>query len=419
MGSQSANDEDREARAGFRRRVLLVGVGLLVSTMAQPIVVGRLPLSLLLKNQLAVEPQTLAAFWALGTFPWYCKPLAGLLSDAFPLFGTRRRSYLMVSGLLGGVCWAVMALLPRTYAALFAAVLALNVAMVFASTVTGGLLVETGQRHNVTGALASMRWGIEGAIYLVVGPVGGFLATRAFGWTAGIGAAMLIALIPLTARLLDEPRATPDGSAAQNVWRDAGDRLRSIVRSRNMLAVATLIFLFYMAPGIQTALLYYQQDTLKLDPPFMGFLQLLGGAGGLGAAVVYGAVCRKIPIRRLLVMGILCNVASTLFYLGYRSRETAMIVSGAVGFVGMLASLPLFDLAVRAPPKGSEGLGYSLLMTVYNVTVFAVADVIGSYLFGRRHVTFQGLVWVSAAASALVLFFVPFLPAALMAQRDR
>jgi uncharacterized membrane protein YjjB (DUF3815 family) len=37
------------------------------------------------------------------------KPLYGFISDSIPLFGYRRRSYLILSGLLGALSWSLMA----------------------------------------------------------------------------------------------------------------------------------------------------------------------------------------------------------------------------------------------------------------------------------------------------------------------
>ena len=41
---------------------------------------------------------------------------------------------------------------------------------------------------------------------LIVGPLGGWLASRAFGITVGIGAALLFSLVPAGLFLLREPR---------------------------------------------------------------------------------------------------------------------------------------------------------------------------------------------------------------------
>ena len=45
--------------------------------------------------------------------PWYFKPFAGILTDAFPLFGSRRRSYLLVSTGLAVAAWALLIFTPH------------------------------------------------------------------------------------------------------------------------------------------------------------------------------------------------------------------------------------------------------------------------------------------------------------------
>src|SRR5262245_8104113 len=91
----------------------MVGLGAFVTTIAQPGVIGRLPLQLLLKNELHFNAQTLAAFMVITTFAWNVKPLAGILSDAFPLFGTRRRHYMLFGAGMAAVCWCLMGVVPR------------------------------------------------------------------------------------------------------------------------------------------------------------------------------------------------------------------------------------------------------------------------------------------------------------------
>jgi hypothetical protein len=86
-------------------------------------------------------------FWA--TFAWTLKPLAGILTDAFPLFGTRRRHYMMLGAALAAVAWAMMGALADDYRLLFAVAILVNLATVFVSTVMSGLMVEAGQRFAV------------------------------------------------------------------------------------------------------------------------------------------------------------------------------------------------------------------------------------------------------------------------------
>src|SRR5260370_2721118 len=93
----------------------MVGLGAFVPPPAQPGVIGRLPLQLLLKTQLHFNAQTLAAFMVVASFAWNVKPLAGILSDAFPLFGTRRRHYMLLGAGMAAACCPLMGWGPRVY----------------------------------------------------------------------------------------------------------------------------------------------------------------------------------------------------------------------------------------------------------------------------------------------------------------
>ncbi|MBM3459765.1 MAG: hypothetical protein FJX77_14685, partial [Armatimonadetes bacterium] len=71
----------------------------------------------------------------------------------------------------------------------------------------------------------------------------------------------------------------------------------------------------------------------------------------------------------------------------------------------------------RATPKGSEALGYSLMMSVWNFTS-QVSDQVGSLLFDTFGKQFHPLVWINSGTTIIVLLAVPFLPAMLMERRE-
>jgi hypothetical protein len=84
--------------------------------------------------------------------------------------------------------------------------------------------------------------------------------------------------------------------------------------------------------------------------------------------------------------------------------------------------LPLFDLAARATPKGSESFGYALLMSVYNIAVFAISNPLGSWLYEKPgavwHHNLDRLIWLNAGTSLLAFVLVPLLPPILLTHRD-
>jgi hypothetical protein len=197
-----------------------------------------------------------------------------------------------------------------------------------------------------------------------------------------------------------------------------GARVRETLSSRTTLTVAALVFLFYVAPGLQTPLLYYQQDVLHFDPLFMGLLQTWAGAGVIIGASIYAIVCRFVPIRWSLPLGVVLSAATTLGYLGYHSRTSAIVIHFLTAITGTMAVLPVYDLAARAAPEGSEGFGYSFILGMQTLATYAVSDVIGSYLYGRLHVGFARLVWIDALTTLAVLSFLPAVPRGLLATRD-
>ena len=167
--------EDKPQLNSSRRLFAMIVVGLLISTFVSDSRHAKLPLQFLLKNHLHLGPTAMAAFFGLTSLAWYFKPVAGLLSDVVPLWGSRRRNYLMLSGLAAGSLWALLAVVPRHYAPLVWTLAGANVFAVLASSVSGGLLVETGQQQGWTGRMGALRETIIAGTILVAQPVGGYL----------------------------------------------------------------------------------------------------------------------------------------------------------------------------------------------------------------------------------------------------
>ena len=119
---------------------LVIVAGVLATTLAQTQVLARLPLQNLLKNELHADRTANAAFFFWAGLAWYLKPFAGILTDAFPLFGSRRKSYILISATLAALSWLVLIVTPHEYRNLLFVVIVINTFMMVTSTVVGGLL---------------------------------------------------------------------------------------------------------------------------------------------------------------------------------------------------------------------------------------------------------------------------------------
>ena len=65
------------------------------------------PLNYFLKEQYGWTPVQVTAYLTVLNLPWIIKPVYGIVSDFLPLFGDRRKSYLVLANLMaaGAYCW--------------------------------------------------------------------------------------------------------------------------------------------------------------------------------------------------------------------------------------------------------------------------------------------------------------------------
>jgi predicted MFS family arabinose efflux permease len=397
------------------RATVLISWGVFVSTLAQTATLGRQPLQAILKDHLHVEATRMSAFMSLANLAWYFKPLAGLLTDNVPIFGLRLRYYLIFGSLAAAAAWGILAIVPVTYGGLLLVCIVMNVMLVVVSTTTGGLLVEAGQKLGATGRLSAARTLLLNVAVIAGGPLGGYLATRAFGWTAGISAGMLLTFVPIVLIMLREPRqpARTGNAMLKTAWQ----QLKQTLKSRGLWAAAGLLFLVHTAPGFSTPLYYHMRDALHFSPELVGYTDGIQGAAGVVAALLYVWLCRGIPLRWLYASAIAVAALSALPFLALSSWSSAVVIFSIYGLGISLADVASLDLAARATPKGSEATGYAVMIGVWNIGL-AVSDLVGSLLFDKQHVPFSWLVWLNAGTTALVLVAVPFLPKGLVRGRE-
>lgn len=403
------------ATHSLARSMLLVGWGIFVTTLTQtyPGLVADLPIRDMLQDK--VGTLRMATFFAIGMSPWYFKPIAGLLSDAFPIFGTRRKSYMILGAIAAGVLWLLLGAVPHTYRAMLAVAVCMNVALVVVSSSTAGLLVEDGQRLGATGRLSSARMVVMSAALICGGAMGGFFAQHhLFGVLSIFCAALLFSLVPVVWFLLDEPKvALRNVGAVQNGW----EQIKKLARCGTMWAAAGMLFLINLSPGFQSPLYDHLTNDLHFSKQFIGGMQSASGTAGVIAALLYGIACRKLNLRALLMIALGFAAAGVLPFLLLGSHATGLFAYSTWGFGSILAQLAALDLATRASPRGVEAMGYALMVSAYNISL-NLSDVTGSWFWGHLHRHFAPLVAINAGTTLLVLLVVPFLPGVLVESRE-
>src|SRR6185312_15966857 len=270
------------------------------------------------------------------------------------------------------------------------------------------------QANAASGRLTALRFAVQYACIIVGALAGGWLATLWFGWTALACAAVLFLIAPTALIFLKEEPVRADAPA---IIAEAGRQLKRIFTAGPMWAAGGLIALFYIAPGFTTALFYRQQNELHMLPPAQGLLSTAAALSGVAGAITYAFACRRLKLRALMMIALALATVTTLGYVFYDSVQRAYAIATVNTFCEAMATTALVDLSVRATPRGSEGLGYALMISINNLARLGT-DFLGSTMLDKLHLPFSTLVLINAATTAIAVPLVMLMPAVLVMRRE-
>lgn len=374
----------------------------------------RLPFDHFGKDVAGWSATHLASMHALLALPWAVKPIYGALSDNVPLFGSRRRSYLVLgNGLAATACLVLWLTFSQT--GVMICLFLLSLSMALSSAVAGGVLVESGQRYGNANQLVTQQWLWYGLANLAARLGGGYLAGR-FAPAAALQTAAIVLLVPLLCVIALTWVLTPEAPRREprKDLRTILDEMSALVRSRQLLLVAAFLFLFTYNPGLHTPLYFHLTNEVGFSQDFIGTLQASAAAGSIAGVVICRALARRLPLRTMFYICVGLGVATTFanFLLVDRasSHPWALIVFFASGVSAVFALVMAGTLAAEVCPGGQEGLCFAAMMSIENAASIA-SDASGSYLFDAVfHKQLGPLIVVSAAFTACSAVLIWLLP---------
>ena len=387
------------------------------------------PIKSLLRNW-GYSAAATAWFISVLSVAWAIKPLYGLLTDFVPLAGSRRRSYLLLTTAVASASLMAVYLLPlsseRAVLLLFL-LLPTAVAIAFSDVVIDAMMIAAGQPRGMTGRLQSIQWTCMYAATIVTGVAGGALSQWGMQ-QAGFLFAGLACGVSLLAVwfLVREHRQTVDACARPrqlDAMRQATPRARPsraiaemwrTFREPSILAIGVFLFLWNFNPFSSTVLYYYSTEALHFSEQFVGSLTSWHAVGLLTGSVIYGVICRRIPVRLLIHGSIAAGILATIAYWGYRDATSGVVISLLVGVIYAIGSLIQLDLAARVCRVEAAGTTFALLMSLTNLST-ALAQGVGGTIYESMAVhwgyasAFQILVGAGALFTAACWLLMPIL----------
>jgi MFS family permease len=364
------------------------------------------PLFFLLKDTLRLSAAQAATFLAVVAVAWNIKPVYGLVSDLFPLFGYRRKSYLMLTTGMAALTWFLLGSRETyLYAPTLLLLILCGLGLAFSDVLCDAVMVETGKPLGMTGRFQSVQWGAINLASVLAGIGGGWLSAHASYQRVF----RLVAVFPLlslcaTALCVDE---TPS-RYTRGAWRDTTRAIGAALWSPPLWVAAGFIFLWNFSPSFGVPLEYHFVDALGFSKVFLGTLSSLGSAGAIVGAAVFGRLCRGLALKPLLNLSVGLGVIANLAYLLLAGPWSAALLAVATGGISMVAALATYDLAARSCPERAEGTFFAALMSIANLGTAGSA-----FVGGRLYdwLGLQPLILVSAAATAGCWLIVPYIRA--------
>jgi len=371
-----------------------------------------LSINYLLKDVFKLTATQAAYFSAISILGWAIKPVWGLISDLFPIKGSRRRNYLILVSLIASLCWLILALTQNYNVWLLLLILTFSsFAYAFQDVVTDAYMVEIGKKENKLREFQSVQWMAVSLAQIITGFAGGLAAEKlAYQTTFTIAFFFPLSVALITYFLLrHEPEAILKFYEFKQVFKSA-------ILNKEFLLITLFLFLWNFSPSFGMPFFYYMVDELKFSKILIGTLGSISAIGSSLGAIIFGTFLKGVNFKKLLIFSILIGGIGTFFSLIYlldfvkNNQPLAIglsvfdrIVFGALGMITFLTMLTFAAQKTEALVAGSM---FAFLTSIINLGSIG-SSFLGGYLYSK--IGLGPLIVVSGLASLMILIFVPFL----------
>lgn len=389
--------------------------------------ISRLAVSFFLKDELALSPAEVAAMMGIAALPWTIKPLFGFMSDGLPIFGYRRRPYLILSGLVGVSAWVCLATVVHTAAAATLAIVITSLSVAVSDVIVDSLIVERARDESLvdSGSIQSLCWGAAALGGLLTAYSSGLLLEHFSTRTVFAITAVFPLLVSGAAFLIAEQPVTSVASERKAIVKDQIQQLWVALSQKAIWMPTLFLFLWQCTPTADSAFFYFSTNELGFTPEFLGRVRLVTSLASLLGVWLFQRFLKTIPFRQIFVgmtlvstvigMTALLLVTHTNRALGIDDHWFALGDSLILTITGQLTFMPVLILAARLCPPGIEATLFAMLMSVLNLSglVSKEGGAILTHVLGVTDTNFDKLwllVLITNLGSVIPLVFIKLLP---------
>lgn len=385
------------------------------------------------KSKLNLEPADLARMTSFIMLPWMIKPIFGLVTDLCPLFGYRRKTYIIICGLVNMMAWWYMAYYVNSVFSSNCTLFLVNVTLSFLSVLGEAVVVELSNLDKIEGSESSHEEAKNYVSYfflfkyvgsLSVALLKGYLISiftlsTIFLITSAISLITIISGIILIERNFDKQihremlpenegltsistTASPENVPLANIQLPTMKKenlfyqFLTFLTQKFILIPTTFIIVFMATPSYSDAMFYFFTDKLNLNAVDLGIISFFSRFSGMCGVMLYRSYFKRFKFKSLLIGGTL--VSFFFSFLAYIQVTRLNVVYGIPDFMlvvftssfmtilGEIIIMPMLSLACMLCPKNLEATAYSVFMSAINLGDI-LSGLFGSWLMTYYNIT--------------------------------
>jgi folate/biopterin transporter len=410
------------------------------------------------KDELKIEPSQLAQINSIIHIPWAIKPLLGLITDLLPIFGYRRKIYIMLCGIINLFCWLYMAFYTQTTGMACFMIFMVNLTLSFCSVLGEAVVVELSQmetedKDSKAKDLVSMFFFARTVGELISSYLKGLFVDimplrRIFLIGCFIPSMLIIAGFMLIEKRVGEKsenrerRDNPENhdnldrenygtihNNSQNTHnssivqqpKNLVQEFTNFICQKYVLLPLMFIIIFKATPSYFDPFFYFITNELKINATALGKISFVSTIAVLCAIVIYKTYLKNFNFKHMIIIGTITSFfISLLCYLlvlrinikfGIPDFYLLLFTNSFLSMVGEFVLLPILSLACVLCPKNLEGTIYSVFMSSLNLGGI-LSSLNGGILTSAMNIStkdYSNLHWLILASKVSSLLPLPML----------
>ena len=362
---------------------------------------SNLAITFYFKDHLNLSPSQSALIQSILSFPHILKPFFGFISDIFPFFGYKRKSYLIFNSIIILISWMLLSFLDLSLYSTVGILLIKSISKTFLNACTSAVLVEISKNKKHEKDEKKLEKFNTSIIYINLGTILSsttrgialeYLSNQVMFFISGVMSSMdiIAGIMYQEKKIKIKECGDYDMEQKDNIadfdYNKKGSckKLLDIIKKREIILLSIYMLVMTLVPSYYESSFYYLSDKKGFTKRNFGHLTIILMVLFLVNSIINKNYLNKYSKKKVIIyMTIISFLFSSLYHIYiYLDLNTKIIVFVGVSLYISFKSLsvkPIFNLAFLACPKGYEG---TIMGLFYSLRDFGdtCASLMGSWM---------------------------------------